>query len=481
VVSATDTSLLRSSRIHILIIVPNFRTTPRVQLARCMDGSRLDRAAGVFLRRGAACVAIAMAPCAMMLSACGDVLKVANPGILEEGRLDDPALEPFLVNGAIGEFQFAFVTYAMWSATLADEAFMDHTTPSFRELSLHRFTDLNTSNEAVYAALQRARQSADDAVIRVKHMQGAKAVTSLNVARALIYGGYSYTLLGEGFCEAPINLSAPVASSELLARAIARFDEGITVAKAARDAASAAPNSGTATAAVAAANDLIEMAQVGAARASLKKGDLAKARAYATRVPDGYEKLAYYSANSIRENNPVQMATRATLPFLGMHPVFQGLSDVRVPQPRTARRSQNGNTISPPLRPSMYSGWNPTGPAQDIEITSNIRFASGLEARYIIVEIDGPTTEMLTFVNARRAVAGKAPVNMSGSSLLTEFRVQRAIDFYLTGQRLGDLRRYEAAGTNLFPSGKFPVGADSYGSQHCFIVPLSEKTGNPNW
>jgi hypothetical protein len=88
---------------------------------------------------------------------------------------------------------------------------------------------------------------------------------------------------------------------------------------------------------------------------------------------------------------------------------------------------------------------------------------------------------MLDFVNARRAAAGKPPVALSGSALLAEFRMQRALDFYLTGQRLGDLRRYAAAGTDLFPSGRFPVPPDRYGSMHCFIVPRSEKAGNPNF
>jgi hypothetical protein len=106
--------------------------------------------------------------------------------------------------------------------------------------------------------------------------------------------------------------------------------------------------------------------------------------------------------------------------------------------------------------------------------------ASGLEARYIGLEADGPSGAMLTFVNGRRAVAGKAAVTLSGAALMAELRAQRAIDFYLTGQRLGHLRRYAAAGLDLFPRGTYPVPPDSYGSLRCFIVPRSEKAGNPN-
>src|SRR5687768_387698 len=41
-----------------------------------------------------------------------------------------------------------------------------------------------------------------------------------------------------------------------------------------------------------------------------------------------------------------------------------------------------------------------------------------------------------------------------------ELRVQRAIDFYLTGQRLGDLRR--GGGARPLPEGAYPVPPDSY-------------------
>jgi hypothetical protein len=198
-------------------------------------------------------------------------------------------------------------------------------------------------------------------------------------------------------------------------------------------------------------------------------------------VPNAYERWAYYSANSPRENNAVQIAVRQGQPWLAMPPAYLGLNDPRVPQTAVARPSLNSNPIVPPLRPSMYSGWTGSSPAQAIEVSTNIRFASGLEAQYIVVEVDGPTPAMLTFVNGRRASAGKPPVNLSGPALVTELRRQRALDFYLTGQRLGDLRRYADAGTDLFPTGKYPTLPDQYGTMHCFIVPLSEKSGNPNY
>ncbi len=407
------------------------------------------------------------------ISGCKDVLTVSNPGALKEAQLSDPALEQFIVNGAIGEFQYAYGVYALYSGILSDESFTDHTQVGIREFSLHNFNDLNGTNESVFETLSRARASGDDAVTRLKAILGAGAGSSLNVARALAYGGYAYTLLGEGFCEAPVNLSAGLPSAELLKRAVQHFDSAVTIATASQAGATAAN--------IAAATDFITMARVGAARASLKMGDLAKARSYAVLVPAVYEKFAYYSANSVRENDIINSGIRTSGAWMSMAPAFQGLNDVRVPQSPASRLGLNSNPIWLPLRPSQYSGWLATGAAQTIDITSNIRFASALEARYIETEVDGANAAMLTFVNARRAVGGKAAVVLAGPALLAEFRAQRAIDFYLTGQRLGDLRRYAAAGTDLFPTGKYPVFPDPYGSNKCFLVPLSEKTGNPNY
>ena len=406
------------------------------------------------------------------VAGCEGILEVSNPGALKEEQLTDPALETFLVNGVIGEFQYAYGYYALWSAVMADEAYTDHTNVGVRELSLHNFNDLNDTNQSVFENLSRARASADDAVTRLKTILGTNAGSSINVARVLAYGGYAYVLLAEGFCEAPIALSAGLPSTELFKRAIAHFDSAITIAQAASAASSAN---------AAAATDIINMSRVGAARAALKNNEAAKARGYATLVPANYEKLAYYSGNSVRENNIVNSGIRTTGAWYSMAPAFLSLNDSRAPQSTAVRTGLNSNPIWLPLRPSQYSGWVATTPTQTIDITSHIRFASSLEAQYIVTEADGANAAMLTFVNARRAIGGKAAVNVSGTALTTEFRLQRAIDFYLTGQRLGDLRRYASSGSNLFPTGKYPVVPDPYGSATCFIVPLSEKTGNPNY
>jgi starch-binding outer membrane protein, SusD/RagB family len=411
----------------------------------------------------------ALAALALAMAGCNDALQVNNPGAIQEGQLGDPALVQLIVNGAVGEFQYAYGQYAQWSAVLSDEAYTDHTNVDIRDFSEHKITDLNGINSSTYEYVQRALHSAEEATERLKSLVTTPDA-DINVATALAYAGYSYVLLGEGWCESPVNLSAPITSDSLLRLAIVRFQEAITVATAAKQGAN-----------VSAAQDLIYMSQVGAARAALKLGDLARSKSFATQVPASYVKYNYYSPNTVRENNALNALTHATGASLGMSARFQGLNDPRVPQPASTQLGLTGGAIYTPLTPYMYTGWVASGAAPRIDFGSDIKFATGLEAQYDVAEADGPTATTLDFVNQRRAVGGEAPVNLASAALMAELADQRARDFYLTGQRLGDLRRYAAAGNNMFPTGKYPLFNDLYGDQTCMIVPLSEKTGNPNY
>ena len=111
----------------------------------------------------------------LALGGCKDVLTVSNPGALQEGQLTEPALEQFMVNGAIGEFQYAYGNYALWSGVLADESYTDHTNVGVREFSLHNFNDQNSTNETIFENISRAIASADEATGRLKVILGASA------------------------------------------------------------------------------------------------------------------------------------------------------------------------------------------------------------------------------------------------------------------------------------------------------------------
>jgi hypothetical protein len=96
----------------------------------------------------------ALAALALAMAGCNDALQVNNPGAIQEGQLGDPALVQLIVNGAVGEFQYAYGQYAQWSAVLSDEAYTDHTNVDIRDFSEHKITDLNGINSSTYEYVQ---------------------------------------------------------------------------------------------------------------------------------------------------------------------------------------------------------------------------------------------------------------------------------------------------------------------------------------
>ena len=81
-----------------------------------------------------------------------------------------------------------------------------------------------------------------------------------------------------------------------------------------------------------------------------------------------------------------------------------------------------------PNSPAAYSTYNGTAVGADFTTASTVRFASGLEARYILAEAQGTTTANVTFINARRAIGGQAPlVAPTEADYQIALREQRAL------------------------------------------------------
>ncbi|HEU0052129.1 MAG TPA: hypothetical protein VFQ39_03085, partial [Longimicrobium sp.] len=299
----------------------------------------------------------------------------------------------------------------------------------------------------------------------------------------LAYGGYTYVLLAEQLCESPVNLSRPYTSQELLTQfALPRFDEAIAVATAAR----AKP--GATAAQIATADSLINLARVGAARASLWLGDKPKAIAYATPVPTAFEFRAYFSENSTRENNPIwnRMSSGTSGNNSGSitNTPFEALAgDPRVPRPAAMERVMDATNAFIPNSPSAYSTYTGTAVGGDFSKAGWMRIASGLEARYVEAEAKGPTAESITFVESRRAIFTTGTVETTAGNFYANLRDQRRRDFFMDGHRLGDLRRYITQyGVNEFPTGGYPGSStgETFGDQVCLPLSLAEINGNPN-
>ena len=404
--------------------------------------------------------------------ACDGILDVSNPGAIEEGELTDPALEQTMINGVIGEFQYTHSYASQWTGTVADELLLDHTFAQTIPMVLRTLDENNVYVNNIYSFWQRSRASADDAVARLQVMHGDDAWSRLNMLKSLAYGGYSYVLMGETFCEVPINVSAPYSPDELFVMAIERFEQALEVAD----------NALAAGEPAARVEQLRNLANLGAARASLNLGEMADAESYASQVDEDFEMWIRHSENSARQYNPFQdPTTGANNRYLSPGLPFQNLDDIRVPH--TAERLTSlveGTMMYIPYQPYSFSDWTPED-SLEFQRSTDVRFASALEARYIIAEAQGATGYTLNLVNERRLFAGHDEVNLAGDDLMAELREQRARDFYLTGKRLGDLRRYlNLYGIDLFPSGIDPFQDLPYGDVTCLPIPQSERNSNPN-
>lgn len=414
-------------------------------------------------------------------AACTEFLSAENPGAVEEPDVNNPAHVGLVANAPIFGFQTAHTQNTYWNAQFTDElfnraVFVEEGQIDRREL----YSEMSYINAFMYAPMQRARFLGEDAARRLKVILGDSASRDLRVARSLAYAGHAYIALGEMMCVTPIDLSAPKSSAEIFSDAIARFQEAITIASAAKAHLQTLPPSTANTTAQAATDSVRYFALVGAARAALNRNDKTGAIAFANQVPAAFDFRAYYHSNTTGQQTRIydrlQLGSNAWMvntPFLAM------AGDPRVPR-ITSPASRAGTPLSPP----SYSSWNNTVAGAPFEAITTVRIASGLEARYIIAEAQGPTTATLAFVNERRAAGLQSQVALTGNALMAELRDQRSRDFYLDNHRLGDLRRYkEFYNVDLFPKGPYPgstSGAIYNEAVTCWPLPVNELTGNPN-
>jgi len=421
----------------------------------------------------------ALALTLLAAAACTDFLAAKNPGAVEEPKVNDLAYVNLIANGPVYAYQLAHTDVTYWNAQLTDElfnraVFVEEGQIDRREL----YSDMTYINAFLYAPMQRARFLGEDGARRLKAILGDTASRDLRVARSLAYAAMSYVDLGEMNCVTPIDVGVPKSSDEMFADAITRFDEAIAIATANKaflqTQTPANPN------AVAAADSVINLSLVGAARASLNRNDKVKAVQYASSVPATFVFSAYYTDNTTgQRNRTYERLTLGSNAYLFNTPFAAMASDPRIP--RIAGTTGRGGT---PLSPPSYSTFNNTVAGAAFAPVMSVRIASGLEAQYILAEADGPTPATLTFVNQRRAAGLQPAVTLTGDPLMAELRDQRSRDFYLDNHRLGDLRRYKQFyNVDLFPSGPYPGSTSGQiydPTITCWPLPTNEINGNPN-
>lgn len=391
------------------------------------------------------------------VGACDNLLDVQNPGAVEAGDLDNPALAPTLVNSALGQFECAYTSYVASTGILAHElinssSWLNINTWGWRGLELHTITGScpggrDATGLGAYTPLQQARYLAEEGTRLIEGFPDAQVPGRAELLGLLsAYAGYSTQLLGEGFCEMAVDESPLMTRVDMFQRAEQRF----TTAMSHADAAGAA--------------DLRTLALAGRARARLNLGDLAGAASDAERIPDGFVWYAEYSTvDGSRENRLFNLNRRNR--FISVEPTgygeveIGGAPDPRVPAVESGLVGHDGVTLH------WYQDKYPTA-------GSPIPMASWEEAQLILAE--ARPSEAVAALNRLRAAQG-LPAYQGSGDVLADVLEERRRQLFLEGHRLNDMLRHELP----FPTGVNHKG-QAWGPITCMPLPEQEKRNNPN-
>lgn len=442
------------------------------------------------LRRGSVILA---AGALLALGACDavdELMQANNPEAIREDQLDDETLVDVLTYSVIGRFAAEYGNPIIWDGSkLTDEHVSGINWPETRDLGRRVLSrDAGPAN-GMFRALSRARFMADSVSSRLDGLL-PNASSDRRKALVLAYAGYAYTLMAETMCEATIDVGAEIYSPQQLAEiAISRFQGAVTVA----------------TAAGAAAEDVLNLAYTGLARAATAAGNKQLVMDAASKVDEDFIWWVEFKDQVV--SNELASQVRGGNHNMGVHPrvleMFGTYGDTIPAEAQTDPRVQfnplprighDASTILyTPFQSLSYSDYTGTlqtdelNPPSLYENDTDIRLGSYLDAMHNYYEAagpdgTGPEGTTLDFVNARRAVGNQPPVNLSGDALMAELREQRLRDLFMGGFRLGDLRRWKAQGVgDFFPTGTHPNPlTGTYGTVECFPLPSAEYVGNPN-
>ena len=277
--------------------------------------------------------------------------------------------------------------------------------------------------------------------------------------------GFTYVLTGEIYCNGvPIGnaddlnpATESLTNDELFMRAIATFDSSLNLFPA--------------------ADAMRNMAIIGKARALVDLGRYSEAAALTTAIPTIYKYEVQHSRTTIINDVFDWMVATRNFGVVdregGNGLDYLSSGDPRIKFNPVASPGQDGSlTISPTIYPMAEAP---------------VPLATGIMARMIEAEAALDANDVTAFLaalnTARASTTGLAPLTDPGS---TDARVdmlfrERAFWFWLTGTRLGDMRRlirqYGRDSESVFPTGPYFKGG-VYGPD-VNLIPSSAERNNP--
>ncbi|MBK8644992.1 MAG: hypothetical protein IPN16_00240 [Gemmatimonadetes bacterium] len=419
---------------------------------------------------------VALLAAALLIAGCNPdtVLDVPDPDVVRPGTLTGKSALPALRNGVLGSFQVAYSGGGdlqngghegiIQLAALTDEFINAETFSDRINLDARRVTAANGTMVALFLDLSRARAAASTAARKYAQFDPGAA----GHAEMIAIDGFSHVLFGEHYCsgvpfstitdDEQLVYGDPQTRDQMFQTAIAKFDSVITMARAINS------------------TQLESLARVGKGRALVNLARWTEASAAVAPVATSFSYAIEASSNSARQNN-------------GIWHYFFNSASFSGPIAKEVGPFAGGDLDAEDTGGPGFDGETPFIVAlKYAEATTPTVLANGIEARLIESEgalRAGQGAAMLTTLNGLRGSVGLDPLADPGTQLSREDALfkERAYWLYLTGHRLGDLRRqvrqYARTVASVYPSGSYFKGG-TYGTDVVFPVSADERN-NPKF
>lgn len=387
------------------------------------------------------------------LGACSDFLTVANPGPIEDSKLQTAEAVPGFVTGMSGDLSNALDEIVRISGIASDE--LAHGGSYAGEGLWYRGIIKPEDINGQWALMQRARWVAESGITRIKAVPGYSYDADPSAARANLLAGFANRLLGENVCRAVIDGGPVESDSTHFTRAQGYFTEAIRIAQAKN------------------VVDVLTAAYGGRASVRAALGDWTGAVTDAQQVPASFVYNALFSTNSFRENNSLVQETYVRREFTVFSTQWaQVFNDPRVPwdtiytstAKTTVQKGQDGKTNF--FRQRKYP-----------DLGADIALTKGTEMLMLRAEAalrTGDIPGAFTLINQQRTqyrladLAVPADLTTAWRTLEKEFGAV----VWIEARRLWQLRRWGAASG---PS----HSAFLDGRATCIPISLQEMQSNP--
>lgn len=426
----------------------------------------------------------------LAFSGCSsDILKVDTPDVLAESALGGSLGATTLRNGSYQDFVVGFSGtqdgFLVSTGNMADEI---QTTDTFAD---RYFTDgrlqtevLGGATNTMYNGLHLARAGLTSAIVNWAKVKTSTSATKDSLSEMYTLRGFTEDFFAEAYCSGvPFSSTTPdgsfiygkpLTTAQMLAAASSSVDSAIALATGAT---------------------YKNLAAVAKGRILLNQGQFAQAATAVAGVPTTFKYNMLHSAATGRQQNGFYNASypAGSRYTAGTKEGTNGLdylttpNDPRIIWTATSRVGFDGTSRDLP-RAEKYA-------SQAAPVT----LADGIEARLIEAEATLNKTAggsqadrdaVFAALNSLRATGLSTAITPLPASPSTQDAAvdmlfkERAFWMYLTGHRLGDLRRlvrqYGRAANTVFPIGQMKYRSNTYGTDVNFIVPFPERN-NPNF